>query len=154
MDAAKAERPALSVGSVVGGQHDRDAVETALRLAARATNAVSPAAGERDASINVIFQVSGHLFQTEHEGLRTGRFTRSKGLLVIEVGVPDDLRDEDAARMYYADSLVMAVDIAETHLARKAPNLSVELARTAAVAARELMLAPGFLGTPPSGPPH
>lgn len=135
-------RFALTVGGVTGGQHDREAVRAALRSAVLATEAASPEVIDpsREACVNVIFQVSGHLYSAEHQGPRTGRFTKSKGLLVIEVGVPDDLSDPHEVNRFYADSLVRAVELAEEYLSRTSPTLSVDSAKKAAIAARKFMV--------------
>lgn len=45
MRATDGPRRALTIGAVHGGQHNRPAVETALRRAARAVAAVSPEVG-------------------------------------------------------------------------------------------------------------
>jgi hypothetical protein len=117
---------------------------------------VSPEApdAETTASVNVIFLVSGHIYQTAHEGLRTGRFTKAKGLLVIEVGVPDALADPTELNDYYSNCLVEAVTLAESYRSKKAPLLSVTQAAHAAQAARALLRDPGFQFASDSGGLH
>jgi len=80
----------LSIGSVVGGATPanrgwKDAIgELSRRVSAARAGVASPV------RVNVVFHVPGNVVGNDFEGVRTGRFSSSDRLLMVQVSLPEE----------------------------------------------------------------
>jgi hypothetical protein len=64
---------------------------------------------ESPVSVNVVYQIPGQFLQPDFEGVRSGRFSRKEGRLLVQVALPatptGDAYEEARARLTQAISL-------------------------------------------------
>ncbi len=108
----------LEIGAVLGDSDSEsrawgDAIgELSLRAASLHTSDNASAI-----SVNVIFHVDGRIAPNEFEGVRTGRFSKAKGLLVVQATIAKEpVHDRQPALL---TRLSEAVDEAENYVIRK-----------------------------------
>jgi hypothetical protein len=66
-----------------------------------------------DGSVNVVFQFPGSLLRPEFVGVRRGRFSKKKNMLVVEVGFPAELLHSDKFIKQYGSFVKEAVSEAK-----------------------------------------
>ncbi|TFB94554.1 hypothetical protein [Cryobacterium sp. HLT2-28] len=83
-----AETPALSLGVVVGGT-GRDARKWGDAVMQLARRVKSERAGvDSPLRVNVVYQVPGEVVQVKFSGVRTGRYSATERLLLIQAALP------------------------------------------------------------------
>jgi hypothetical protein len=86
----------LYVGERWGGpMEDSPDLSRAMSAFYRMVDEERPPAGPDDLSIDLVFDVSGPILQWDYQGIRTGRLSRKRRLLQIQVAVPDKLEKEE-----------------------------------------------------------
>jgi hypothetical protein len=114
--------PALSIGMILGNTPESWPWKSELRplsiaIRQRAAGVISPLA------VNVVFIVPGDSLPDEFDGLRTGTYSRSKGILMVQVALNRSAGppSEETVRRLLSD----AVDLAEEFARRRkiAPSL-------------------------------
>ena len=113
----------MSIGSIEGGSFPstrlwREAVtQLTIEVDRAATGIASPL------SVNVIFQVPGHILHPDFEGVRTGYYSRKQRALIVQAALPVDPPDDIDA--YLKDVLSAAIREAEQWAKRRrvAPSL-------------------------------
>jgi hypothetical protein len=83
----------IFIGSICGGPWPhRDRVQSAIRRVA------APVRGGADGdvgSLDLVFHVAGSILPVDFERVRTGRFSRRRKLLQVQIAVPDDPPESD-----------------------------------------------------------
>lgn len=118
---------ALSIGSIIGGSNARnrawhDGIRDLTRRVKAAAQGIDSPLG-----VNVVFHVPGHILSPDYSGVRTGRFSRRRRLLMVQVALPVDV-PEDPFR-YLCDATIAAVDEAENWAERRNVESDVALLR-------------------------
>ncbi len=108
---------AISLGSIVGGATAanrlwRDAIKDLGQGIRNARIDV-----EVPLSLNVVFHVPGNMLKPEFVGVRTGIFSKSKSLLMVQVAIPESAPSDPMA--YLKDSVRAAIDEAVRWAARR-----------------------------------
>ncbi|WP_143448889.1 hypothetical protein [Kineosporia sp. A_224] len=109
--------PALTLGAVLGDSDTQSMTWSrtigSLSLETRALSAgvASPLC------VNVVFHVDGRLAPNEFQGVRTGRFSMSKSLLVVQAAVQHELTANPRATL--VGLLEQAIVEAESYAAKK-----------------------------------
>lgn len=137
-------RRTLSIGSVLGGGGVLDDVDQALRRLAgivrREDESCSSPPGA--AAVNVVYYFPGTIWRPDFEGIRTGKWVKAKRLLVVQVAVPEALSgDSERILAFLRQSLVDAVDLAESNLEERRPKCSAGCARRVAARAATMLTA-------------
>lgn len=110
----------LSLGVIMGGATlvnkpwDSAIRELSIRI--------SEARKGVDASLNlnVVFHVPGNMLKPQFVGVRTGRFSKSRALLMVQVAVPEEVPPDPMA--YIKTAIHAAIDeAAQWALKRKVP---------------------------------
>lgn len=89
----------LSLGWIVGGSTpknkswDRAIGDLALRIQEASKGIDAPF------KLNVVFHVPGGLLKPEFVGVRTGIFSKSKALLMVQVAIPEELPPDPAFQL-------------------------------------------------------
>jgi hypothetical protein len=119
LEAAEMDESAqvLSIGSVVGGSTPtnrrwRDAIRD---LTSRVVEARSDV--DSPLNVNVVFQVPGNIIKPDFDGTRTGRFSKKDSLLMVQVGLPEEVPEDVEA--YLKDAIYAALDEAERWAERR-----------------------------------
>jgi hypothetical protein len=112
-------RVILYLGGVYGGPEvDGSRVDSALSkiMQLRGRNGREDESG----SLDVVFHVPGSIFTPNFVGVWTGRFSKKRKLLQVQVGVPRDLKlqEESQIRLSLLSSLRDAVRIAQPVFAK------------------------------------
>lgn len=107
----------LSIGSVEGGSSPwiaiwREALTRLTRRVAESREGISS-----PLNLNVVFQIPGDLLKPEFEGVRTGRFSRKEGLLMVQVALPEQPPEDVNAEL--KGRLMAAVEEAERWARRR-----------------------------------
>jgi hypothetical protein len=107
----------LSIGSVVGGATSanrawRDAIQDLTRRVKEARTGF-----EAPLNVNVVFHVPGHLLAPDYAGVRTGTFSRSQRLLMVQVALPAEPPPDPAE--YLQSAAQAAIDEAERWAQRR-----------------------------------
>lgn len=112
------EDPTLSVGVIVGGAFAAKEWRNAVTQLAERLLEMSDEAASHDAvALNVIYQIPGEVMTPDFEGVRTGRYSKSKARLIVQVALPEEVPDdpERVVREY----LDQAIGLAESFLLKK-----------------------------------
>lgn len=109
--------PALSIGAVFGGTHQIDKfwdqpIKDLRRQIMSASESV-----DSPLKVNVVYHIEGKYAPNEFEGVRTGRFSKSVPLLMVQAAVPSD--EVDDPRSIIVGLLHDAVDVAEQYAKKK-----------------------------------
>lgn len=125
----------LVVSSVLGG--DSALVRTvdrqlkALARAVAAADAAESGGRQGDAMdevlVDVTYHVPGPILSPDYVGLRTGSWVGRSNRQIVQVAVPSDLAPEQTDD-FLVSSLVEAVGIAASHLAKRRSQKSVAVA--------------------------
>ena len=125
----------LYVSSVVGGSSSGNRViRTALSRLAQQVAALSWEGDIDETGVDVIFHITGPLMSPEYTGIRTGRLSRTKKLIVVQVAVPVELEGapEGQISRSLAKYLLDAAELARATVSKKkdvAPiNRAMEMA--------------------------
>ncbi|WP_143044204.1 hypothetical protein [Nonomuraea jiangxiensis] len=104
------EHRVIMAGSMVGGPDVDREVEVAMR---DITIQLQELQGERHAPflVNLVYMIGGEFISPDFSGLRTGKFSRKRGILVIEGAVPEGPL-EDAFNFLHG-LLVQSLDVVE-----------------------------------------
>ena len=80
--------PALSIGAMAGGtsaearRWNQAVMALARRIMSRREGVVSPL------NVNIVYQIPGEVLQIDFTGVRTGRYSAAKRLLLVQAAVP------------------------------------------------------------------
>lgn len=106
-------RPALAIGAVAGGPGSDEGWSAAVKRLGRRVielrgDIASPLA------VNVVFQIPGQYLQPDFTGVRSGRFSRGEGRLLIQVALPPrpSRNAEAEALNFLNESLELAEEFA------------------------------------------
>ncbi|GGA16847.1 hypothetical protein [Dyella nitratireducens] len=117
---AMEETPALSLGWIVGGSTlankplDDAIRELTIRIGEAGRGIEAPL------NLNVVFQVPGNMLKPEFVGVRTGRFSKPRALLMVQVAVPEEVPLDP--RNYLKGTIHAAIDeAARWAVKRKVP---------------------------------
>lgn len=108
---------ALSIGSIVGGSTPtnkswENAIETLMKsIKHERINVDVPL------KLNVVFHVPGNILKPEFEGVRTGRFSKSMAMLMVQVAVPEEVPPDPLAHL--KDAVGAAIDEAARWAAKR-----------------------------------
>jgi len=81
------DRRALMIGAVLGDSHEESMLwSKAIGALSQTVQALSAELSSR-VKVVVMYHVGGRLAPNEFEGVRTGRFTKAKSLLVVQAAV-------------------------------------------------------------------
>lgn len=69
-------------------------------------------------SLDVVFHVAGSILQPEHEGVRTGRFSKRQRLLQVQIAVPADVVASPEPYPFVAQGVLDAIYAAEPVFAK------------------------------------
>ena len=69
-------------------------------------------------SLDIVFHVPGSVLKPEHEGLRTGRFSRKERMLQVQIAVPGELMESLALTGFLVQSIREAIVLAERRFAK------------------------------------
>lgn len=118
----------LSIGAVFGGPEERLADRMIMRLMRAVSGEVGQSAAGDIGGINAVFHVPGSLIpDVGFEGLRDGTFSRERGLLVIQISVPEEIASSDDAeciRQFLFQSLQQANKVAAKYFKKKGVDYS------------------------------
>src|SRR4029450_545392 len=108
----------LYIGEMCGGPDVRDsAIAKALErvLLARGENY-----GDIGTSLDFVFEIPGSVYRPNYVGIRTGRLSRKKRMLQIQVSVPSEVINApmDIALRFCVDALREGIAIASERLAK------------------------------------
>jgi hypothetical protein len=114
----------LSIGSVVGGSTPANAGwrEAIRELALRVADVREGT--ESALNVNIVFQVPGTILQPDHDGIRTGRYSKADRLLMVQVALPEAAPDDAAA--YLRAAAMRALDEAEAWAAAHRDGVSLD----------------------------
>jgi hypothetical protein len=118
------ESPVLSLGVVLGGRTSANAAwEAPLQVLMQEIER-DRIGVESAISVNIVFHIPGRLLQPDFQGVRTGTFSRTKQLLMVQVAL-DESPPRDVEK-YLALKIFEALDAAESWaiMKRFATNLS------------------------------
>jgi hypothetical protein len=75
---------------------------------------------EESALLDIVFHLPGSLIAPDYQGVRTGRLSKRKGLLQIQVSVPQDIHSkrQSEAELFVVDALRQAIRIAGPRFAK------------------------------------
>lgn len=108
--------PVLLVGAVLGDS-DLESMAWSRSIGTISREAEAMSAGlDSPMRVNVVYHVDGRLAPNEFEGVRTGRFSKAKSLLVVQAAVPAKVDDR---RLVLLALLGDAVAEAERYAVRK-----------------------------------
>jgi len=115
----------LSIGAVYGGPKSEYGL--IMEFEKRLMCMVSDMRGDfkfgSTAALNVVFHIPGSIIRNlDYEGLRDGKFSRARKLLMIQVAVPKEIaesQDEEAIFRFLFDSLREANRIAALYFKKK-----------------------------------
>ena len=103
----------ICIGSVIGGEFPGNAaILEVLREVRAICDAVDLRAHQGDLRVDLDFGVAGSLWQPDYEGVRTGRLSRPKRLLQVQVAVPLGLTAQEARR-FFIDAITEAARLAK-----------------------------------------
>ena len=121
-----ARLPVLSVGAVLGDS-DAASIGWSRLIGALSRKVELFAVGmSSPLCVNVIFHVDGRLVPNDFEGVRTGRFTRSKSMLVVQAVVPlTSVESEETMLVTLLGEAVVAAETfaVEKNLAQGLPDI-------------------------------
>lgn len=111
------EDPTLSVGVTVGGTNASPEWERAVKRLGLRLIETRQAAPRAAVALNVVYQIPGEVLTPDFEGVRTGRFFKSKSRLIVQVALPAEVPGdpEHEVRKY----LDRAIELAEQFLLKK-----------------------------------
>jgi hypothetical protein len=117
----------LSLGSIVGGStlanKPWDGVIRDLTIRIReARRGV-----EAPLNLNVVFHIPGNMLKPEFVGVRTGSFSRSRALLMVQVALPEDAPLEPM--IYLKGTIDAAIDEAAQWAVRRKVSIDVSKLR-------------------------
>ena len=116
----------LYVSAFLGGQRGSYAeAEAAVDELFRLKEEVCPPPGTGDLRIQLIFDIPGPMVPVDYEGVRTGRFSGAKQMLVVQVAVPEGLTGSEMRR-YLREALGEMVALAKAYVKRRKLPLSTE----------------------------
>ena len=111
---------ALSLGVVVGGTTSANKPwgNSIRDLSIRIDDARKGV--DASLNLNVVFHVPGNMLKPEFVGVRTGRFSKSRALLMVQVAVPEEVPPDPMS--YLKDAVHAAINEAARWAAtRKVP---------------------------------
>lgn len=108
----------ISIGAVYGGPEESPVRHAIRTLADRVAWGRTANPWCRMGHLNVVFQVQGSLRQAVPQGLHAGRFSKSKRMFMVLVGVPSADLAAQAADSFLADALRGAVGMARSRFKR------------------------------------
>jgi hypothetical protein len=134
---ASHQRRPLYISAVhgeLGGREDVDEEIGKLARTVRREAAGWPSALPKgEAAVDVTFHVPGALARPDYEGVRTGHWSKTNRVLVVQAAVPESvLGDANAIRSFLAQTVGAAVTLAAEDLAARRIDLSLERARAIA----------------------
>ena len=116
----------LYVSAFLGGQRGSyTEAEAAVDELFRLKEEVCPPPGTADLKIQLIFDIPGPMVPVDYEGVRTGRFSGAKQMLVVQVAVPEGLTGSEIRR-YLREALGEMVELAKAYVKRRKLPLSTE----------------------------
>jgi hypothetical protein len=138
-------RRSLWVSAVLGGPGGPAEIEPWIRRLAgavrRADEQLPTGPTSSDLTVDATFHVPGELLRPDYDGIRTGRWTPKKLLLVVQVAVPETMPSGSTVPQFVTSALLDAVSVAGQWAAARRPALSVaraaEVARVAALEIRQ-----------------
>jgi hypothetical protein len=102
----------IYIGGIYGGPEVRgSAIDRAISKLSRLRG---PGTEDERGSLDVVFHVPGSIIAPDYSGIRTGRFSKKKRLLQIQVSVPKDITaaDEPTMEMFLLQALRDAIQLA------------------------------------------
>ena len=112
----------ISIGAVFGGGELSDS-----RIDREISNMRFP---EKDTglpmSLNVVFHVPGSIIGLDWAGVRTGRFSKKEKMLMVQVAVPEEVKQSADIRSFLFASLRNAVLVAAPFFQKKGIEFPAE----------------------------
>lgn len=102
----------MYIGGVLGGPESRQS--EFFKILTSSSRAMKSAGEIGSASIDLVFLMPGSLTAPNFEGLRTGKFSRAKKTLMIQVAVPDRLVHDEQPLAFIVGAMREAVILAKT----------------------------------------
>ena len=116
----------LYIGGRIGGESAENAnVLEAIKELGRVVDDERRDAGPKELSVDLVFDVSGPIFRFEYKRMRTGRLSRVKRMLQIQVPVPQHLPSSEIWS-YLNAALVEMVELVEEYVSDHRIELSVD----------------------------
>ncbi|GLQ87715.1 hypothetical protein [Dyella flagellata] len=117
----------LSLGSIIGGSTLAnkpwdDAITDLTNRIEEARRGV-----EAPLNLNVVFQAPGNILKPEFAGVRTGRFSKSRALLMVQVAVPEEVPSDPI--IYLKNAIHAAIDEAGRWATRRKVTIDVSKLR-------------------------
>ena len=126
----------IYVGAVDGGPELEGSLADRLLTAIMCATEACTGSAECEAgpAINVVYHVPGSIISPDWEGVRDGKFSRKRQLLMVQVAVPSELLDSPALKEFMLESLQKASEVAFEFFRRK--GLSFPLAEAESLVKR------------------
>jgi len=107
----------LSVGTIYGGSLPTTGIwRSAISVISDQVQS-GRAQVETPMTVNVLFQVPGHILQPDFEGIRTSSFIKRENGLIVQVALPSETPPN--ANRYVWEQLLEAVKLAEEWAQKK-----------------------------------
>jgi hypothetical protein len=101
----------IYIGQILGGPELRDHAPL-NRAIAKLYRLRGPAGEGEFGSLDVVFHVAGSLLEPEFSGVRTGRFSRKRRMLQVQIAVPKEVVASEDPYPILAARLLEAVRVA------------------------------------------
>lgn len=117
------ESQTLSLGWIIGGS--TSANKSWNKAIRDLCDRIDDAGKGMDAplNLNVVFHVPGNMLKPEFDGVRTGRFSKARSLLMVQVAVPEEVPVDPAG--YLRSAIRAAIDEAAQWAARRKVPIDV-----------------------------
>ncbi len=118
----------LSLGVIVGGATlankpwDAAIRDLSIRIGEARRGVEAPL------NLNVVFHVPGNMLKPEFAGVRTGRFSKSRALLMVQVAVPEEVPSDPM--IYLKNTIHAAIDEAAQWAAKRKVPIDVSKLRS------------------------
>lgn len=101
----------IYIGQVMGGPEFRQDVPINMALA-KIYRLRGPAGEGEFGSLDVVFHVAGSILEPEFVGVRTGRFSRKRRMLQVQIAVPKEVVAAEDPYPFLAARVLEAVQLA------------------------------------------
>jgi hypothetical protein len=106
----------ISIGAVLGGG---ELAQSQIKRAISDITAFFSGAEDGDfGSLNIVFHVPGSLVKPDYVGVRTARFSKKQKMLMIQVAVPEELKELSDQMEFLLNSVRLGVKLARPVFAR------------------------------------
>ncbi|HEY2083782.1 MAG TPA: hypothetical protein VGI88_13450 [Verrucomicrobiae bacterium] len=107
----------ISIGAIFGGGELAGAKID--RLIHRFCSALPPVQDPNFPDINIVFHVPGSIVKPDYSGIRTGKFSAKSKTLMIQVAVPESLKDSPELESFLHESIIEAIAVAKMFFEKK-----------------------------------